>query len=222
MATRRSTARRAARGRRPVWRISPPRGGCRSGIASYTKAISAAFSSAGSRPKPCWATRRRSFHRSKDRQLPPGSTRSGLIARIASGKAFRYSEQARRFPEDSSMSIVVRTLSERVFEVVREQIVSGQLPHDLPIRQDALAAELGVSKIPLREALARLEQEGLLTSHANRGYFVQPMSSAQAEEIFDLRLAIEPVAAARAARYATDSDQLAATESFELLDRAAS
>lgn len=120
------------------------------------------------------------------------------------------------------MSIVVRTLSERVFEIVREQIVTGQLPHDLPIRQDALAAELGVSKIPLREALARLEQEGLLTSQANRGYFVQPMSSAQAEEIFDLRLAIEPVAAARAARYATESDQRAATESFERLDRAAS
>jgi len=120
------------------------------------------------------------------------------------------------------MSIVVRTLSERVFEVVREQIVSGQLPHDLPIRQDALAAELGVSKIPLREALARLEQEGLLTSHANRGYFVQPMSSAQAEEIFELRLSIEPVAAARAARYATETDQRAAIETFERLDRAAS
>jgi len=120
------------------------------------------------------------------------------------------------------MSIVVRTLSERVFEVVREQIVRGQLPHDLPIRQDALAAELGVSKIPLREALARLEQEGLLTSHANRGYFVQPMSSAQAEEIFELRLAIEPIAAARAARYATEADRREAIETFERLDRAAS
>ncbi|MEG3175765.1 GntR family transcriptional regulator [Sphingomonas sp. RB3P16] len=119
------------------------------------------------------------------------------------------------------MSIVVRTLSERVFEIVREQIVTGQLPHELPIRQDALAAELGVSKIPLREALARLEQEGLLTSQANRGYFVQPMSSAQAEEIFELRLAIEPVAAARAARFATDADQRAASDTFERLDRAA-
>ncbi|MDR7258571.1 DNA-binding GntR family transcriptional regulator [Sphingomonas sp. BE270] len=119
------------------------------------------------------------------------------------------------------MSIVVRTLSERVFEIVREQIVTGQLPHDLPIRQDALAAELGVSKIPLREALARLEQEGLLTSQANRGYFVQPMSSAQAEEIFELRLAVEPVAAARAARVATEADRRAAIESFERLDQAA-
>lgn len=119
------------------------------------------------------------------------------------------------------MSIIVRTLSERVFEVVREQIVTGKLPHELPIRQDALAAELGVSKIPLREALARLEQEGLLTSQANRGYFVQPMSSAQAEEIYELRLCIEPAAAARAARYATEAEQQAAIAAFESLDRAA-
>ena len=48
------------------------------------------------------------------------------------------------------MSIVVRTLSERVFEVVREQILNGHLPNGEPIRQDALANELGVSKIPLR------------------------------------------------------------------------
>ena len=54
------------------------------------------------------------------------------------------------------MAIVVRTLSEQVFEIVREQIVTGKLVGDTPIRQDALASELGVSKIPLREALARL------------------------------------------------------------------
>src|SRR3546814_12459130 len=98
------------------------------------------------------------------------------------------------------MSIVVRTLSERVFDIVREQIVVGELATDMPIRQDALAAELGVSKIPVREALARLEQEGLLISHPNRGYLVRPMSAAAADEIFALRLAIEPAAAAQIGR----------------------
>ena len=119
------------------------------------------------------------------------------------------------------MVIVVRTLSERVFEIVREQIVSGKLPEDMPIRQDALASELGVSKIPLREALARLEQEGLLKSHANRGYFVQPMSADQVNEIFALRLAIEPRAAAFAARRATDEDRDRATKAYEDLETAA-
>ena len=119
------------------------------------------------------------------------------------------------------MSIIVRTLSERVFDIVREHIVSGRLPTEKPIRQDALAAELGVSKIPLREALARLEQEGLLTSQANRGFFVQRMSTEQAEEIYALRLAVEPRAAAYAATVATDADRAYATETFHRLDEAA-
>lgn len=119
------------------------------------------------------------------------------------------------------MSIVVRTLSEQVFEIVREQIVTGKLPGYTPIRQDALANELGVSKIPLREALVRLEQEGLLTSHPNRGYAVQPMSAAEADEIFALRLSIEPAAAAYAATVANDEDRAIAKAAFEALDSAA-
>jgi DNA-binding GntR family transcriptional regulator len=120
------------------------------------------------------------------------------------------------------MSIVVRTLSEQVFEIIRERIITGVLQRDVPIRQDALANELGVSKIPLREALARLEQEGLLTSQANRGYFVRPMSAVEADEIFALRLVLEPPAAARGAEGADDADRAATIAAFEALDSAAS
>jgi DNA-binding GntR family transcriptional regulator len=119
------------------------------------------------------------------------------------------------------MSIVVRTLSEQIFTIVREQIVSGKLPVEQAIRQDALANQLGVSKIPLREALARLEQEGLLVGQANRGYFVRAMSSGEAEEIFALRLAIEPDAVAAGALSATDADRAAAREALAALDLAA-
>lgn len=119
------------------------------------------------------------------------------------------------------MSIVVRTLSEQIFTIVREQIISGKLPVEQAIRQDALANELGVSKIPLREALARLEQEGLLISQANRGFFVRAMSADEAEEVFALRLAIEPDAVAAAALAATDADQQAATAALAALDEAA-
>ncbi|WP_395335892.1 GntR family transcriptional regulator [Novosphingobium sp. BL-8H] len=120
------------------------------------------------------------------------------------------------------MTIVVRTLAERIFDVIRERIVEGKLPVMEPVRQDALAAELGVSKIPLREALARLEHEGLLTSQANRGWFVRPMSSDQAEEIYQLRLSIEPAAAAYASTLAEEADREAAIKAFEVLDAAAS
>ncbi|USI72226.1 GntR family transcriptional regulator [Sphingomonas morindae] len=119
------------------------------------------------------------------------------------------------------MSIVVRTLSEQIFNIVREQIVTGKLPVEQAIRQDALANELGVSKIPLREALARLEQEGLLVSQANRGFFVRAMSAGEAEEIFALRLSIEPEAVAAAARAADETAQEAARAALVALDEAA-
>lgn len=121
----------------------------------------------------------------------------------------------------SASPIVVRTLSDQLFSVVRDRIVTGVLNEDVPIRQDALAMELGVSKIPLREALARLEQEGLLVSQANRGYSVCPLSADHADEIYALRLAVEPAAAVRAAQVATETDQAVALDAFHALDKAA-
>jgi DNA-binding GntR family transcriptional regulator len=117
--------------------------------------------------------------------------------------------------------LVVRTLSERVFEVVRERIVRGELGDGVHVRQDALAAELGVSKIPLREALGRLEQEGLLVSRPNRGYVVPPMSHEQADEIFALRLSIEPAEAAYAARLASTADRDRVQKAYRELEAAA-
>lgn len=118
------------------------------------------------------------------------------------------------------MSMAVQTLSEQIFALVRDRIVSGKVPSDAAIRQDALANELGVSKIPLREALARLEQEGLLVSRANRGFFLRPLSVAEAEEIFALRLKIEPDAVGEAAHLASDADRKAARAALDALDKA--
>jgi len=116
-------------------------------------------------------------------------------------------------------SIVARNLSDQIFDLVRERIVSGQVPADLPIRQDSLAAELGVSKIPLREALARLEQEGLLRSHPNRGFFVRGLTQEEAEEVYALRLKLEPDAVALAATRAGEEDRKTAREMLDGLDR---
>jgi DNA-binding GntR family transcriptional regulator len=117
------------------------------------------------------------------------------------------------------MTLVVKTLAEQIFTLVRERIVTGKLPQDSAIRQDALAAELGVSKIPLREAFVRLEQEGLLISHANRGFFVRPLTVDEAEEVFALRLKIEPEAVGAAAAVASDAERAAAKVAFEDTDR---
>ena len=115
--------------------------------------------------------------------------------------------------------LVVQTLSEQIFAVVRDRIVSGSVPDDMPIRQDALANELGVSKIPLREALGRLEQEGLLISQANRGFFLRPLCVGEAEEIFALRIKIEPDAVGAAADKASDADRKAARVALDTLDK---
>ena len=118
------------------------------------------------------------------------------------------------------MELIVRNLSEQIFDFVRDRIVSGSVPADVPIRQDALASELGVSKIPLREALARLEQEGLLVSQPNRGFFVRPLSGREAEEVYALRLKIEPEAVALAAECADDVHREQARLALDALDRA--
>jgi DNA-binding GntR family transcriptional regulator len=118
------------------------------------------------------------------------------------------------------MGLVVQTLSEQIFTLVRDRIISGRIPSDAPIRQDALAAELGVSKIPLREALARLEQERLLVSHANRGFFVRPLSADEVEEVYALRLQLEPDAVGEASKVATREDKAAAKQALDALDKA--
>lgn len=118
------------------------------------------------------------------------------------------------------MSIVPRSLSDQAFEVVRERILSTQIPPLAPIRQELLAEELGISKIPLREALGRLEQQGLLTSHPNRGFFVPALSAAEAEEVFALRLKIEPEAAADASLAAGEGERDAARAALAALENA--
>lgn len=114
-------------------------------------------------------------------------------------------------------SLVVRNLSDQLVELVRDRILSGEVPPDQPIRQDALAGELGVSKIPLREALTRLEQEGLLRSQANRGFFVRALSAEEAEEVYALRLMLEPDMAGQAALRADDAQRAKAREAMERL-----
>lgn len=109
---------------------------------------------------------------------------------------------------------------DQLFTEARERILSGRLPADAPIRQDALALELGVSKIPLREALARLESEGLVVSHPNRGFIVRPLSRADAEDVFDLRLRIEPNACVLGAQQADAAADEAARAAFAALDTA--
>ncbi|KQT34877.1 GntR family transcriptional regulator [Sphingomonas sp. Leaf412] len=114
--------------------------------------------------------------------------------------------------------IIIRNLSDQLVDLVRDRILAGTVAGDRAIRQDALAAELGVSKIPLREALTRLEQEGLVRSEANRGYFVRDLSAAEAEEVYALRLKLEPEMVGLAATRADEAERRHAIETLGQLD----
>ncbi|MBB2173623.1 GntR family transcriptional regulator [Gluconacetobacter asukensis] len=102
--------------------------------------------------------------------------------------------------------ILNRSISDQLYGILRERILSGELAAGEPVRQDTIAALFDVSKIPVREALARLQQDGFVSVHPKRGFFVTPLTRAEAEDVFHLRLRVEPDATALGARNATSAD----------------
>jgi len=70
--------------------------------------------------------------------------------------------------------------------LLREAILRGDFPVGTPLRQDQLAERLGISRIPLREALKQLEGEGFVTIRPHRGAIVAPLSVKQLEEIAEI------------------------------------
>ena len=80
-----------------------------------------------------------------------------------------------------------RTRVEAAAEELRRRILDGEFPEGFQLRQDALAAEFGISRIPIREALFQLEAEGLVIIHPHRGAIVSALSAAEVGEIYALR-----------------------------------
>ena len=84
------------------------------------------------------------------------------------------------------------TTSADVARVLRRRILEGRYGEEQFIRQDVIATELGVSRIPVREALAQLESEGLVIREKYRGAIVPKLSLNEIEEIYELRAMVEP------------------------------
>jgi DNA-binding GntR family transcriptional regulator len=96
------------------------------------------------------------------------------------------------------------TRSEALIDALREAILTGRYRPGERLVQDELAEAFGVSRIPLREALRRLEGEGLVIISPNRGAAVRPLVPKDVVDLFDLRLALETLAIRRAAERYTD------------------
>jgi DNA-binding transcriptional regulator YhcF (GntR family) len=87
---------------------------------------------------------------------------------------------------------------ERIAASLRTAILHGQLKSSQPLRQDQLAEQFGVSKIPVRKAMVQLRAEGLIVFAPNRGFVVSELSPAEVEEIYMMRMALETKALERA------------------------
>ena len=98
------------------------------------------------------------------------------------------------------------TAQEAVLAELRRAIVSGRLRPGEQVRQDALAERLGVSRVPLREALKILEGEGAVTYVPHRGYFVAELSLADLEEVYRIRELLEDEAVRAAVPLLTEPD----------------
>jgi len=97
------------------------------------------------------------------------------------------------------------SLADYVVGVIREKTATGELRPGQHLREAELAAALGVSRGPVREALALLETEGHVEIRRHRGAFVSVLTQQDVEEVHSLRAAIEALAAERAVTRLTSS-----------------
>ena len=122
-------------------------------------------------------------------------------------------------PEASNIGLVRlqrQTVASMTLDAIRDGILHGHYIEGEPLRQDALADELGVSRIPIREALRQLETEGLVTFNPHRGAIVSTLSLEEIEEVFDLRTSIESDLMRRAIPHLTTQQLDQADEVLDL------
>ena len=98
------------------------------------------------------------------------------------------------------------TTPDLIADALRDEIRRGELLPAQALRQEELAERFGVSRLPVRDALLRLEAEGLVVVYPNRGAFVVELSADEVREIYDLRLLLEVDALQRAIPGMTEGD----------------
>jgi len=98
------------------------------------------------------------------------------------------------------------TAAESVLHELRSALAAGRLLPGQQLVQEDLAADLGVSRVPIRESLKILEGEGHVTYHPNRGYFVTELSADDLIELYRIRQILEAEALAQAVLEVSDAD----------------
>mgnify|MGYP000020605016 CR=1 FL=1 len=112
------------------------------------------------------------------------------------------------------------SLTEQVYRRLRSDIITGKIPGGTRLVETSLAAEMSVSRTPVREALHKLGLEGLLTAIPRAGYLVAEMSDHDIEDLFETRLEIEKIAARKALHQITPREIEALEASLNQMEQA--
>jgi DNA-binding GntR family transcriptional regulator len=110
------------------------------------------------------------------------------------------------------------TKSDFAYTRVRELILSGELEPGAVINQAILARQIGISTTPLREALKRLKQQGLVELDAHRDARVTPLDAEEARDLLEVRRSLDPLAASLAADRRTKQDLVEMRATLERLE----
>ena len=105
-----------------------------------------------------------------------------------------------------------RPLREIVYEELKRQILVGEIPPGTRMMEVELADEMGVSRTPIREAIRKLEKEGLVTIEPRRGAYASDISIKDMLDVLEVRQDLEGMAAALAAQKVTEDEKKAFVE----------
>ena len=151
--------------------------------------------------------------KAKPSSLDVGQTKTVVLHRPIGYRKFKHvaiPECFTRSADSSQMALraadvapLALTKAETAYAETRSRILRGMLAPGLAVNQEALAAELGLSITPLREALRRLEMEGLIRLEAHRTIVIAPLTRQELNEIYAVREELDPLAAGLAAASAS-------------------
>jgi DNA-binding GntR family transcriptional regulator len=109
--------------------------------------------------------------------------------------------------------------AEALYHQLKQDIRENKLPTGSPLKQEQLASDYGVSRIPIRDVLQRLKSEGWLTQSGKRGVMVHPLSATEAEDLYIMRMYLEPLMLSHAIPKLNHQSLGQATDILEQLDQ---
>ena len=114
-----------------------------------------------------------------------------------------------------------RLLSVRIADEIRRAVLDGGMLPGTRVGQEWLASKFGASRIPVREALRQLQNEGLVLLEPNRGAWIADVTSQESIEVYKIREVVEPLAVAESVPRLTDDDIVALDAMVQRLERIA-